>query len=73
MLPIPWGIRMRFWAGDPIERRPDEDPYAVFAEAERRIRTTMARFRADDAAAAPPAPSLAPAAPEGSDGSPGCA
>ena len=38
MLPIPWGIRLRAWIGDPIERRPDEDPYAVAAELERQIR-----------------------------------
>jgi 1-acyl-sn-glycerol-3-phosphate acyltransferase len=49
MLPIPWGIRLRFWAGDPIERRAGEDPYAIFAEAERRIQETMARFRAGQA------------------------
>lgn len=48
MLPIPWGIRVRFWAGDPIERHPDEDPYAVFAEVERQIQHTMERFRGDD-------------------------
>jgi 1-acyl-sn-glycerol-3-phosphate acyltransferase len=52
MLPIPWGIRMRFWAGDPIPRRPDEDPYAVLAEVERQIRQTMARFRGETARAA---------------------
>jgi len=45
MLPIPWGIRMRFWVGDPIPRRPDEDAYALFAEVERQITETMARFR----------------------------
>lgn len=48
MLPIPWGVRMRFWAGDPIERRPDEDPYALFADVERQIQQAMARFRADE-------------------------
>jgi 1-acyl-sn-glycerol-3-phosphate acyltransferase len=52
MLPIPWGIRVRFWAGDPIERRPDEDPYALVAEVERQIRATMARFRGETARAA---------------------
>ncbi|HEY8515338.1 MAG TPA: lysophospholipid acyltransferase family protein [Candidatus Binatia bacterium] len=52
MLPIPWGITMRWWAGDPIERRPDEDPYAIVAEVERQIRETMARFRGETAQAA---------------------
>ncbi len=51
MRPIPWGIRMRLWAGDLIERRPDEDPYAIVAECEQRIRATMARFRSEAAAA----------------------
>ncbi|MGE5181860.1 MAG: lysophospholipid acyltransferase family protein [Acidobacteriota bacterium] len=71
MLPIPWGVRVRFWAGDPIERRPDEDPYALVGELERRIRETMARFRAEAAAAAPPAPDPTPAASTGSRASPG--
>jgi 1-acyl-sn-glycerol-3-phosphate acyltransferase len=52
MMPIPWGIRLRCWIGDPIERRPGEDPYAVAAEIERQIRTAMARFRGE----APQAP-----------------
>jgi 1-acyl-sn-glycerol-3-phosphate acyltransferase len=71
MMPIPWGIRVRFWAGDPIERRPDEDPYAIVAEVERRIRETMARFRGDVAAAAH-ADEPARAASPGSDASPDC-
>lgn len=52
MLPIPWGVRMRFWAGDPIERHAGEDPYAIVAEVERQIRATMARFRGEQPAAA---------------------
>jgi len=52
MLPIPWGIRIRLWAGDPIERRPDEDLFALFAEAERQIQQAMARFREDAAKSA---------------------
>jgi 1-acyl-sn-glycerol-3-phosphate acyltransferase len=52
MLPIPWGVRLRFWAGDPIERQPGDDPYAIVAEVERQIRATMARFRSDAARAA---------------------
>jgi 1-acyl-sn-glycerol-3-phosphate acyltransferase len=71
MLPIPWGVRMRFWAGAPIERRPDEDSYALFADVEHQIQQTMARFRGDGAE---PASALTPrrAEPTGSDASPGC-
>jgi 1-acyl-sn-glycerol-3-phosphate acyltransferase len=47
MLPIPWGLRLRCWIGDPNERRPDEDPYELVAEIEHQIRTAMARFRGD--------------------------
>jgi 1-acyl-sn-glycerol-3-phosphate acyltransferase len=50
MLPIPFGIRLRCWIGDPIERRPGEDPYAVVAEIEAQIRAALARFRGDPAA-----------------------
>jgi len=72
MLPIPWGIRMRFWAGDPIERRPDEDPYVIFAEVERQIRETMARFRGDDSPAVAAERQARRAATTGSDASPDC-
>lgn len=51
LLPVPWGLRVRVWAGDPIERRPGEDPMEVFAEAERAIRTQMAIFRSEREAA----------------------
>ena len=51
MKPIPWGVRLRFWAGDPIERKPGDVPYAIVAECERQIRDAMARFRAEAAAA----------------------
>jgi 1-acyl-sn-glycerol-3-phosphate acyltransferase len=47
MLPIPWGLRLRCWIGDPIERRPDEDPYALVADIEHQIRSAMARFRGE--------------------------
>jgi len=47
MMPVPWGIRLNVWFGDPIERRPDENPYAVAAEIERQIRGAMARFRGE--------------------------
>lgn len=45
MLPLPWGLRLRAWVGDPIDRRADEDPYALVAEAERRIADAIARMR----------------------------
>lgn len=47
MMPIPWGIPLRCWFGDPIERHPEEDPYALASEIEHRIRGTMARFRGE--------------------------
>ncbi len=49
LFPIPFGIRLRIWIGDPIERREGDDPTRVIAEAERRIRQTLARFRAEEA------------------------
>jgi 1-acyl-sn-glycerol-3-phosphate acyltransferase len=45
LLPLPVGITLRAWIGDPIPRRPDEDPYAIVASCERQIQETMARFR----------------------------
>lgn len=65
MMPIPWGIRLRCWIGDPIERRPDEDPYALVAEIEHQIRTTMARFRGEPAPERPTAPHPSPSPDEG--------
>lgn len=56
MLPIPWGIRLKCWIGDPIERRPDEDPYAIVTAIETQIRAALARFRGE-AASAPSYPS----------------
>ncbi len=47
MRPIPWGVRIRCWMGDPIERRPGEDARALVAEVEQRIRAAMARFRGE--------------------------
>ena len=48
MLPIPFGLTLKVWIGDPIERRPDEDPYAIVTECERQIRAAMARMRGVD-------------------------
>jgi len=50
MKPIPFGIHLRMWIGDPIERRPGEDPRALLVEVERRIHETLARFRGDRSA-----------------------
>ena len=47
MMPIPWGIQLRCWIGDPIEREPGEDPYRLLEEIERQIRAAMARFRSE--------------------------
>lgn len=52
MMPIPYGIRIRCWIGDPIPRREYEDPYEIVAEIERQIREAMARFRGETARAA---------------------
>ncbi len=45
--PVPFGIRMRMWIGDPIERSADEDPAALLARAEREVAQTLERFRAE--------------------------
>jgi 1-acyl-sn-glycerol-3-phosphate acyltransferase len=52
MLPVPYGLRLRCWIGDPIARKAGEDPYAVLADVERQIRAAMARFRDQAANAA---------------------
>jgi 1-acyl-sn-glycerol-3-phosphate acyltransferase len=52
MLPIPYGIRIRCWIGDPLPRKESEDPYAVVAEVESQIRAAMSRFRGDQKRAA---------------------
>jgi 1-acyl-sn-glycerol-3-phosphate acyltransferase len=57
-LPVPWGVRVRVWIGDPIPRRHDEDPRAVIEEARSRIAATLARWRdttPDAVEARPPA------------------
>ncbi|HYC24270.1 MAG TPA: lysophospholipid acyltransferase family protein [Candidatus Bathyarchaeia archaeon] len=52
MMPVPFGIRIRCWIGDPIPRKENEDPYALVAEAESQIRAAMSRFRGDQKRAA---------------------
>lgn len=56
MLPLPYGLVLRAWIGDPIERRDDEDPYELVARVERQINEAMARIRG-----AEPATACAPA------------
>ena len=48
--PVPFGIHLRMWIGDPIERRPDEDRPAILAHAEQEVRRTLERFRAEESA-----------------------
>ncbi len=44
--PVPWGIRLQMWIGDPIERAPDEDRAALLARAEREIEQALEHLRA---------------------------
>lgn len=45
LFPLPWGLRLKVWIGDPIERCPDDDPHAIVEECERRIRDALGRMR----------------------------
>ncbi len=54
LLPLPFGVRLKVWVGDPIERRPGDDPYEIVSECERRIRDALGRMRGE--ALPPPAP-----------------
>lgn len=54
LFPLPVGVRLKVWVGDPIERRPGDDPYEIVAECERRIREALDRMRGE--ALPPPAP-----------------
>ncbi|MDG2303210.1 MAG: lysophospholipid acyltransferase family protein [Candidatus Binatia bacterium] len=47
--PVPFGIRVRVWFGDPIERRPDEDRKALLDRVEGQVAATLKRFREEDA------------------------
>ena len=49
MLPLPFGLVLRAWIGDPIERRDDEDPYELVARVEHMIQDAMARIRGGEA------------------------
>ena len=46
--PIPAGIHLRVWIGDPIPRSKDEDRASLLKTVERQIADRLARFRADD-------------------------
>lgn len=46
--PVPFGIHLRMWIGDPIPRSPDEDRAALLAAVELQIADRLARFRAED-------------------------
>jgi 1-acyl-sn-glycerol-3-phosphate acyltransferase len=45
LLPLPFGITLRVWVGDPVPRTPGEDLFAIVAECERQIQIAMARMR----------------------------
>jgi len=47
LLPMPFGVRLKLWVGDPIERTPGDDPYEIVAECERRIRDALGRMRGE--------------------------
>jgi 1-acyl-sn-glycerol-3-phosphate acyltransferase len=46
LLPVPFGIRIRVWIGDPLARQPDEDRDALLAAVEDQIRTALEHERA---------------------------
>ena len=45
MFPVPFGTRIRVRFGDPIERRPDEDPAALLEQARDEIDRTLQGWR----------------------------
>ncbi len=49
LLPVPFGTRVRVFIGDPIERRPGEDPQALLLECRRQIEKTLADWRGEAA------------------------
>jgi 1-acyl-sn-glycerol-3-phosphate acyltransferase len=53
-LPVPWGVRVRVYIGDPIPRRPGEDAASVLEHVREEIAGALARWRDD-----PPAVALA--------------
>lgn len=47
LMPVPFGTRIRMHIGEPIERRPEEDPIALLAEVRRRIEEDLESWRAE--------------------------
>ena len=45
LMPVPFGTRIRMSIGDPIERRPDEDPIELLADVHRQIATNLETWR----------------------------
>jgi 1-acyl-sn-glycerol-3-phosphate acyltransferase len=45
MTPVPFGVHVHVWIGDPIARRPGEDREALLRTVEDQIRTAMERYR----------------------------
>ena len=41
LMPVPFGISVRVWIGDPIQRRPDEDPAAILRQVEQFARAHL--------------------------------
>lgn len=46
-LPVPFGIHLRMWIGDPIERSPEEDRTELLRRCEKQITQTLERFRSE--------------------------
>ena len=44
-LPIPFGVTLRFWVGDPIDRVAGEDGEALIQRVEERIGAQLAEWR----------------------------
>lgn len=45
--PLPWGVRVRVWIGDPIERAPDESHAELIERCRTQIAGTLARWRGE--------------------------
>jgi 1-acyl-sn-glycerol-3-phosphate acyltransferase len=50
MFPVPWGVRVRVWIGEPLRRHPGEDRDAIIAQVQNRIAATLARWRGGERA-----------------------
>jgi len=46
LLPVPFGVNVRVWIGDPIARHPGEDAEAILQTAEMKIRARLEQQRA---------------------------